>query len=151
MLSSLRSLPSIPSRSKRRRPATRGFSLVEMLVAVAIVGLLIGLVGPAAMNQLQSSRVKTTEAQMAQVLAAIDIYQIDTGQVPGKDAGLRALIENTQQVSGWNGPYLRSGDVPTDAWGAEFIYEVQGNTVGLVSLGADGQPGGTGNAADLSR
>lgn len=88
---------------------------------------------------------------MAQVRAAIDIYQIDTGRVPTKDAGLAALVADPGQVSGWNGPYLRSGSLPEDAWGAPFVYEVTGNTVSLMSLGSDGQPGGTGNAADIQR
>lgn len=149
MLFSLLSYRSTRSRSKRRRANARGFSLVEMLVAVAIVGLLVGLVGPAAMRQLQASRGKATEAQIAQIRTALDIFQIDTGRLPSESEGLKALVSNTTGVPGWNGPYLRDGKLPQDAWGADFIYK---NTpeVQVISLGADGQPGGTGRNADIS-
>ncbi len=146
---SMPSFPSTRSRSRRRR-ASRGFSLVEMLVVVAIVGLLIGLVGPAAMRQLQSSRVKTTEAQISQVRAALDIYLIDTGTYPSQAQGLQALVTAAPGVAGWNGPYLRDGALPQDAWGNAFGYVVRDGQVLVTSLGADGQEGGSGQDADLS-
>ena len=143
------SLRSIRSRSKRRSARARGFSLVEMLVAVAIVGLLVGLVGPAAMRQLQASRVNATEAQIDQLRAALDIFQIDTGRLPPEDVGLTALVSDPG-VPGWNGPYLRDGQMPQDAWGGAFLYRNDGNTVRVISLGADGQPGGEGRNADIA-
>lgn len=154
MRCSLRSFPSIKSRSKRPTRRTRrvaGFSLVEMLVAVAIVGLLVGLVGPAAMRQLQASRVNATEAQIAQLRSALDIYQIDTGRLPSEDLGLGALVNNAGAgVPGWNGPYLRDGKLPLDAWGGDFLYRYNGEQVQVISLGADGQPGGSGRNADIA-
>jgi len=141
---------STPSRS-RRRAATTGFSLIEMLVAVAIIGLIVGLVGPAAMRQLQSSRVNTTEAQIGQIRTAIDIFAIDTGRVPDESEGLAALVTNTNAVPGWNGPYMRDGQLPVDAWGRAFLYGMDGDQVRVTSLGADGQVGGTGNNADITR
>ena len=134
---------------KRRSQATKGISLVEMLVAVAIVGLLIGLVGPAAMRQLQSSRVQTTEAQISQLRAALDIYLIDTGRYPNANEGLGALVSNTTAIPGWNGPYLRDGEIPTDPWGGPYQYLLENGRVRILSLGADGQPGGTGLDADI--
>jgi general secretion pathway protein G len=134
----------------RRKHRTRGFSLVEMLVAVAIIGLLVGLVGPAAMRQLQGSRVNTTEAQIAQIRTALDIFQIDTGRLPSEGEGLGALIANPGDVPGWNGPYLRDGRMPLDAWGGAFIYKYDGSTVQVISLGSDGQLGGEGQGADLT-
>ena len=142
-------LLSIKSRSKRRSRATRGFSLVEMLVVVAIIGLLVGLVGPAAMRQLQASRVSATEAQIDQLRAALDIYQIDTGRLPPEEVGLTALVSNPG-VPGWNGPYLRDGQLPQDAWGGGFLYRNDGDRVRVVSFGADGQPGGEGRNADIA-
>ena len=99
-----------------------GFSLIEMLVAVAIVGLLIGVVGPAAMRQLQSSRVTTAEAQIVQLRSALDIFLIETGRYPTEQEGLSALVDNASNVPGWNGPYLRDGNLPVDPWGGAFIY-----------------------------
>lgn len=121
-----------------------------MLVAVAIIGLIVGLVGPAAMRQLQSSRVNTTEAQIGQLRTAIDIFAIDTGRTPAEGEGLNALVTNAGNVPGWNGPYLRDGNLPKDAWGRDFIYRIEGDRVQIISLGADGQPGGTGNDADIT-
>ena len=135
---------------RRRSGVTKGISLVEMLVAVAIVGLLIGLVGPAAMRQLQSSRVQTTEAQISQFRAALDIYLIDTGRYPNSNEGLGALVNNSSAVPGWNGPYLRDGEIPTDPWGGSYRYILENGQVRVMSLGADGQPGGTGLDADIT-
>jgi len=122
-----------------------------MLVAVAIIGLIVGLVGPAAMRQLQSSRVNTTEAQIGQLRTAVDIFAIDTGRIPAEGEGLGALVSNSGAVPGWNGPYLRDATLPKDAWGRDFIYTIdEMGQVRIVSLGADGQPGGEGNNADIS-
>lgn len=122
-----------------------------MLVAVAIIGLIVGLVGPAAMRQLQSSRVNTTEAQIGQIRTAVDIFTIDTGRIPSEGEGLAALVSNANAIPGWNGPYLRDGTLPMDGWSRPFLYAVEDGQVRVISLGADGQAGGTGNDADIGR
>ena len=121
-----------------------------MLVAVAVVGLLVGLVGPAAMQQLQSSRVKTTQAQIAQIRTALDIFQIDVGRMPTEAEGLEVLVANPSGLAGWNGPYLRHGQIPADGWNLPFLYARESGTVVIRSLGADGAPGGEGDDADIA-
>ncbi|MEM9785488.1 MAG: type II secretion system major pseudopilin GspG [Pseudomonadota bacterium] len=137
------------ARPRRRQPQTTGFSLIEMLVAVAIVGLLIGVVGPAAMRQLQSSRVTTAEAQITQLRSALDIFLIEVGRYPTEQEGLNALINGAGTIPGWNGPYLRDGQLPADPWGGAFLYSLDQGQVRITSLGADGQAGGTGVDADV--
>lgn len=150
---SLRLYPSMQfrfnTRKSRRRPAQAGFSLIEMLVAVAIVGLLIGVVGPAAMRQLQSSRVTTAEAQIVQLRSALDIFLIETGRYPTEQEGLGALVSNANNIPGWNGPYLRDGKIPADPWSGAFIYSLEDGQVKVMSLGSDQRAGGTGTAADV--
>lgn len=136
-------------RPQRRKAATAGFSLVEMLVVVAIVGLLIGLVGTGAIRQLQNSRVSAAEAQIAQLRSALDIFLIETGRYPTEQEGLRALVQNNGQIPGWAGPYLRDGNLPTDPWGGAYIYILDQGQVRVRSLGADQQAGGTGVDADV--
>jgi general secretion pathway protein G len=99
----------------------RGFTLLELLVVIAILGLLIGLVAPAALRQLGSARVSVAKQSIERIVSVLDIYKLDIGNYPSSDQGLRALIERPANVSNWNGPYLK-GNVPQDPWNHAYIY-----------------------------
>jgi len=139
---------------ERRR---RGFTLIEIMAVVIIMGLLMGIVGTAVFSQIDKARVNTTKAQITQLEAALTFYQMDNGRFPTTEQGLRALVEmptSAPEPRHYNpSGYLKKKEVPLDGWGNPYQYEMPGknNTDGfdLWSLGADGQPGGTGVDADL--
>src|SRR5215467_2302222 len=130
-----------------------GFTLLELLVVLAILGLLIGLVAPAALRQLGSAKEKIAHQSIERIAGVLDIYKLDIGTYPTTEQGLMALIERPAGIPRWSGPYLKGEKVPEDPWGRPFIYHNPSQRVGheydLYSLGPTGQPGGTGNAATI--
>ena len=129
-----------------------GFTLVEMLVVIAIIGLVVGLVGPRVLNYLSESKVKAAKIQIESFSAALDLYYLDNGGYPGTSDGLNALVERPASALAWNGPYLKTGSVPVDPWGHPYIYKFpgdHGDVPDIVCLGADGQPGGEGINGDI--
>ncbi len=104
-----------------------GFTLVEMLVVIAIIGLLAGLVGPRVLGSLSESKVKTAKIQIESMAAALDLYYLDNGRYPAANEGLTALVQRPASASAWNGPYLKTGAVPVDPWGHAYIYKVPGD------------------------
>lgn len=136
---------------KLQKPAKpNGFSLVEVLIVVAIIGLLAGLVGPAALRQFQSSKTKTAEIQIQQLRNTLDIFLLDVGRYPDETEGLSALVSNTAGINGWAGPYLKDAQVPLDPWGRDYILEIDANAqIRIKSLGADGVAGGEGPNRDI--
>ncbi|WP_126446469.1 type II secretion system major pseudopilin GspG [Sulfuricystis multivorans] len=130
---------------------TRGFTLLELLVVVAIIGLLVAYVGPRYAAQLGKSEITAARAQMEALAKALDTYRLDTGHYPSAAQGLAALRERPAGEAKWNGPYLQK-DVPADPWGRPYVYRVPGRKgdYELLSLGRDGVPGGTGDNADIA-
>jgi len=131
--------------------ATRGFSLIELLVVLVILGLLAGLVGPKVMKHLGGAKSDTAKLQIADLGAGLDVYRLETGDYPSNDEGLKALIENPGDKPGWNGPYLKKKVVPMDPWGREYHYQMPGEhgDFDLYSLGKDNAQGGEGENADI--
>ena len=138
-------------RSRARRDRA-GYSLLEILIVVAIIALLAALVGPRIMAQLDRSKVRTAEVQARALVSALHTMRLDIGRYPTEDEGLTLLVENPSgAVTGWYGPYL-DGGVPADPWGRPYVYETPATPEGnpaVISLGSDGQPGGTGLAQDV--
>jgi general secretion pathway protein G len=120
-----------------------GFTLLELLVVLAILGLLIGLVAPAVLKQLSNAKEKVARQSIERLAGVLDLYKLDVGSYPATDQGLEALIDKPDDVANWNGPYLKSNGVPTDPWGHPFQYrspsERQGHDYDLYSLGPDGK------------
>ncbi|MEH2503397.1 general secretion pathway protein G [Bradyrhizobium sp. AZCC 1578] len=127
----------------RQRRSEAGFTLVEILVVVAIIGLLMGLVGPRVLNYLSDSKVKTARIQIQGFSAALDLYYLDNGRYPTAAEGLGALTQRPDGAASWNGPYLNGNAVPKDPWGRPYVYKFPGQqgAYEIISLGPEGREG----------
>jgi general secretion pathway protein G len=143
-----------PLASGERRPdlGQQGFTLVEMLVVITIIGLIMGLIGPRVLNYLNESKVKAAKIQLQSFSSALDLFYLDAGRYPSTSEGLAALVQRTTGVAAWNGPYLKGGNVPNDPWSHPYVYRAPGERgpFDIMSYGSDGQEGGSGIAADIS-
>ena len=139
-------------RRDRVRLDERGFTLVELLVVIIILGLLASLVGPRLFGRVGQSKQATAKAQIELLGAGLDQYRLDVGSYPPSAAGLSALVQNPN-VSNWNGPYLKKNAVPQDPWGKPYQYKCCPGDHGdydIWTFGADGAPGGEGENADIA-
>ena len=128
-----------------------GFTLLELLVVVAIIGLLVGYVAPRYFGQVGKSEVATAKAQIDALDKALEQYRLDTGHYPSTEMGLVALVAKPANEPKWNGAYLKKA-VPLDPWNNAYVYKLPGEKGGdfdLVSYGRDGKPGGSGEDADI--
>ena len=134
------------------RPLQAGFTLIEMLVVLVIIGLILGLVGPRVLTYLSDARVKAARLQIASFTNALDLYYLDVGRYPTSQEGLGALVRRPPGAEVWNGPYLKGGTVPTDPWRNAYVYVAPGThgAYDLTSYGSDGREGGEGAAADIT-
>ncbi|UWP90896.1 type II secretion system major pseudopilin GspG [Aliiroseovarius crassostreae] len=135
---------------KSRLKDDAGFTLMELLVVLVIIGLLAGLVGPLLYNKINPAKQTIARGQIGNFTTALESFWVDTGQFPSTQQGLAVLRENPG-ISGWNGPYLRK-NIPLDPWGNPYVYLYPGRDghFEILSYGADGVEGGTGENQDLT-
>jgi general secretion pathway protein G len=151
MTKSTRSWLGGPRRRASVIGAEDGFTLVEILVVITIIGLIMGLVGPRVLNYLSESKVKAATIQIQSFASSLDLFYLDSGRYPSTAEGLAALVQRPAGATAWNGPYLKNSAVPNDPWGRPYIYRSPGQhgAYDIVSNGSTGQEGGTGTAVAI--
>jgi general secretion pathway protein G len=137
--------------SKNNLRSSAGFTLIELIVVVAIIGLLAGLVVPQFIKQEEKATIKAAKAQIELLGTALDTFRLDVGRYPTTQEGLQALNQKPGGLDRWEGPYLKK-ELPTDPWGKPYIYKSPGDhgPYDIVSYGADGMAGGEANNRDIS-
>ncbi len=128
----------------------RGFTLLELLVVMVIIGLLSAFVGPKVFGQIGKSETKIAKAQVEAIVKGLEQYRIDAGRYPSADQGLAALMVAPAGEAKWAGPYMAKA-LPQDPWGRPYLYRLPGERgdFDVLSLGRDAQPGGQGDDADV--
>lgn len=135
---------------KREKKRGNGFTLVEILVVIIIIGLLAALVGPRLFGKVSTAKLSAAKAQIELFGTALDTFRLDVGRYPTTEEGLKALREKPSGVEGWNGPYLPK-EIPLDPWKKPYIYKSPGDhgDYDLISYGLDGTEGGEGENQDV--
>ena len=143
--------PCAPLMRSRKVSATEGFTLVELLVVLALLGLIAAFATPQVMKLLGGAREDAARVQIERLATVLDLYQLETGHYPAQQEGLQALLQAPPGVERWNGPYLRKADALDDPWGNRYVYRIPGQhgAYDLYSLGADGREGGDGANAEI--
>jgi general secretion pathway protein G len=139
------------SRLNRDRRSDGGFTLLEMLVVLAIMGLLAAIIAPQVLKYLGSSRTQTAKVQITNVVSALELFRVDVGRYPTQQEGLNAVITAPSTAVGWNGPYLQKPSALMDPWQQPYLYKNPGKhgEIDVYTLGSDKAEGGTGEAADV--
>lgn len=134
-----------------RRRREHGYTLVELMVVLAILGLLAVIAVPKLITYFRSAKVQTAKVQVERLGGVLDLYHLDVGAYPTDQEGLAALVERPSRAAVWNGPYLNTRDSLTDPWGRPYVYRFPGQhgDYDLYSLGADGKEGGDGEDRDI--
>jgi general secretion pathway protein G len=135
----------------RARRGERGFTLLELLVVLAIMGMLAAIIAPRVIRYLSSSRTQTAKVQIHNIMASLELFRVDVGRFPTQQEGLQALVTAPPTAPNWNGPYLQNASGLKDPWDTPYIYQIPGQhgEVDVSSLGEDKAPGGTGEAQDV--
>src|SRR5271155_2474735 len=128
------------------RQSESGYTLLELLIVLAILGLIVAFAAPKVIGYLERSKTRAAEIEISNISAALDLYRLDTGSYPSADQGLKALIDCPAGATHWHGPYLNRRDGIIDPWGRPYLYTppTEGSPPIVYSYGADGKPGGTG-------
>ena len=144
--------PTAARRRPDRRRAQAGFTLLELLVVLVILGLLAAIAAPRVMNYLGGAKTDTAAIQVENLATNLDLFRLDVGRYPTEDEGLEALLVQPPGAEGWNGPYVRKEDQIRDPWGRPYAYRYPGEHLefDLYSLGADAAEGGEGEAQDVT-
>ncbi|TMB74601.1 MAG: type II secretion system protein GspG [Deltaproteobacteria bacterium] len=135
----------------RNTSASAGFTLIELIVVVVIIGLLAGLVLPQFIRQEEKAKLKATRAQIELLGTALDTFRLDIGRYPTTEEGLQALRQKPATLDRWDGPYLKK-ELPEDPWGKPYVYKSPGDhgPYDIISYAADGVPGGEGDNRDIT-
>jgi general secretion pathway protein G len=144
---------TMPARKNRSTAhlGERGYSLLELLVVLAILGLIIAIAAPRVIGYFDSSKAKAAQIQIANIAAALDLYYLANGAYPSEQQGLKALVERPEGVQAWDGPYLNRADGIVDPWDRPYLYKQPGahGKFDVSTLGADGKEGGEAEDRDL--
>ena len=143
---------AVAATRQRRGRVPRGFTLVELLVVLAILSLLVALAAPRVINYMSTAKTDSARIQIQKLGAVLDLYRLEVGHFPTDDEGLQSLVDRPSRAETWNGPYLKNRTALTDPWGRPYLYRSPGQhgDYDLYTLGADGRDGGDGEDQDIT-